>query len=44
MDILKYGADVKVIAPDDLKEAAKNQLGAVASQYQCGEAPCSGID
>jgi predicted DNA-binding transcriptional regulator YafY len=44
MDILKYGADVKVIAPDDLREAAKNQLGAAASQYRCGEAPCSGIE
>lgn len=34
MDILKYGADVEVIAPDALKEAVKNQLGQARSQYE----------
>lgn len=34
MDILKYGADVEVIAPNDLSEAVKNQLSAAASQYR----------
>ena len=44
MDILKYGVDVRVVAPDDLRESAKNQLEAAASQYRCGETPCSGIE
>ena len=43
MDILKYGAEVEVIAPDDLREAVKNQLDAAASQYRRGETPCSGF-
>jgi proteasome accessory factor C len=33
MDILKYGADVEVIAPDELKEAVKIQLDRARSQY-----------
>lgn len=33
MDILKYGADVEVVAPDDLREAVKNQIDAARSQY-----------
>ena len=33
MDILKYGADVEVIAPDALKEAVKIQLDQARSQY-----------
>jgi len=37
MDILKYGADVEVIAPEALREAVKNQINAAASQYQCGK-------
>jgi len=37
MDILKYGADVKVVAPEALREAVKNQINAAASQYQHGK-------
>lgn len=33
MDILKYGPDVEVIAPDALKEAVKIQLDRARSQY-----------
>lgn len=33
MDVLKYGADVEVFAPDDLREAVKNPLDAARSQY-----------
>ncbi len=33
MDILKYGADVEVIAPPELKDAVKNQLDRARSQY-----------
>ena len=34
MDILKYGADVEVIAPEELKEAVKNQLDEARNQYE----------
>ena len=33
MDILKYGADVEVVAPDALKVAVRNQLDHARSQY-----------
>ncbi len=33
MDILKYGPDVEVIAPDALKESIKIQLDRARSQY-----------
>ena len=38
MDILKYGADVEVVAPEVLRESAKNLLDAAASQYRRGNA------
>ena len=41
MDILKYGPDVEVAGPEDLREAVKNQLVSAASQYGCGESACS---
>ena len=44
MDILKYGADVEVIAPDALKESIKIQLDAVAHQYRRGVAAGSGFE
>ena len=44
MDILKYGPDVEVIAPDALKEAVKIQLDAAVSQYQRGDSACSGFE
>lgn len=44
MDILKYGADVEVIAPDALKKAVKIQLNAAASQYRHGDAAGSGFE
>ncbi len=34
MDILKYGADVEVIAPEELKETVKNQLNEARNQYE----------
>ncbi len=34
MDILKYGADVEVIAPETLKETIKNQLDEARGQYE----------
>jgi predicted DNA-binding transcriptional regulator YafY len=33
MDILKYGPDVEVAAPDDLRKAVKNLLGEAGRQY-----------
>jgi predicted DNA-binding transcriptional regulator YafY len=44
MDILKYGADVEVIAPEAVREAVKNQLDAAASQYRCGDTAGSGFE
>ena len=44
MDILKYGADVEVMAPEELKEAVKDQLDAAARQYQCGQTQCTGFE
>jgi predicted DNA-binding transcriptional regulator YafY len=44
MDILKYGADVEVIAPDALKERVKNQLDVAASQYRHSDTACSGFE
>ncbi|MDP2266136.1 MAG: YafY family protein [Thiobacillus sp.] len=44
MDILKYGADVEIVAPVELREAVKNLLEMAASQYQRGEAPGSGSE
>ena len=34
MDILKYGADVEVVAPEALREAVKNQLNVARNQYE----------
>jgi predicted DNA-binding transcriptional regulator YafY len=34
MDILKYGADVEVLAPAALRKAVKEQLGAAAGRYE----------
>ncbi len=34
MDILKYGADVEVVAPLELRDAVKNQFDVAASQYR----------
>lgn len=44
MDILKYGADVEVVAPDDLRKAVKNQIDAAARQYRRGDMPCPGFE
>lgn len=44
MDILKYGADVDVTAPEDLRSAVKEQLELAAGQYRCGEAAGSGFE
>lgn len=38
MDILKYGADVEVVGPVELREGVKKLLEQAASQYQRGEA------
>lgn len=37
MDILKYGPDVEVVAPSELRESVKKQLDAAASQYRQGK-------
>jgi len=44
MDILKYGAEVEVVAPDALREAVRNQLDVAAGQYRRGYAPCSSAE
>jgi predicted DNA-binding transcriptional regulator YafY len=44
MDILKYGADVEVAAPTELREAAKIQLEMAASQYRRGKGTGSGFE
>jgi predicted DNA-binding transcriptional regulator YafY len=33
MDILKYGADVQVLAPESLRKAVANQLIEAAKHY-----------
>ncbi|MBN8766826.1 MAG: WYL domain-containing protein [Thiobacillus sp.] len=42
MDILKYGAEVEVVAPEKLREAVRNQLDVAAGQYRRGNATGSG--
>ncbi|MCL4470479.1 MAG: WYL domain-containing protein [Gammaproteobacteria bacterium] len=44
MDILKYGPDVEITAPSELREAAKNLLETAESQYRCGEATGPGYE
>lgn len=44
MDILKYGAEVEVVAPEVLREAVRNQLDVAAGQYRCGKAASSGFE
>lgn len=36
MDILKYGADVEVVGPSELREAVEKLLGEAAGQYRRG--------
>ncbi|MBN8772895.1 MAG: WYL domain-containing protein [Thiobacillus sp.] len=38
MDILKYGAEVEIVAPETLREAVRNQLDAASGQYRRGNA------
>lgn len=44
MDIFKHGAEVEVVAPDALREAAKKQLDGAASQYRRWEGAGSGSE
>jgi proteasome accessory factor C len=44
MDILKYGAEVEVIAPEALRDAVKNQLDMAAGQYRGGHGAGSGFE
>lgn len=44
MDILKYGADVEVVAPEALRMAVKGQLESAMSQYRRGEPTASGFE
>jgi predicted DNA-binding transcriptional regulator YafY len=44
MDILKYGPDVEVVAPPELRDAAKNQLEMAAGQYRRGDGSVSGSE
>lgn len=39
MDILKYGPDVEVVAPDELRKTVKNLLDEAASKYRHGNGP-----
>jgi predicted DNA-binding transcriptional regulator YafY len=34
MDILRYGANVEVLAPNDLRRRVEEQLRAAANRYQ----------
>ena len=44
MDILKYGPDVEVVAPPELREAVAKSLGAAADQYRRGNETGSGFE
>ncbi|WP_018508657.1 helix-turn-helix transcriptional regulator [Thiobacillus thioparus] len=44
MDILKYGPDVEVVAPESLREAVKKLLESAAGQYWQREAPGSDFE
>lgn len=44
MDILKYGADVEVVAPDALRETVKRMLDEAAGQYRRGNSAFSGFE
>ncbi|MHB0983459.1 MAG: helix-turn-helix transcriptional regulator, partial [Thiobacillus sp.] len=44
MDILKYGAEVEVAAPTELREAVRNQLDVAAWQYRQGKGAGSGFE
>jgi predicted DNA-binding transcriptional regulator YafY len=44
MDILKYGAEVEVVAPEALREAVRNQLDVAAGQYRQGNGAGSGFE
>lgn len=44
MDILKYGPDVKVVAPAELRQQVQERLEAAASQYRCGDGAGSGFE
>jgi proteasome accessory factor C len=44
MDILKFGPDVKVMAPSELREAVEKLLGAAADQYRRGDETGSGFE
>jgi len=41
MDILKYGPDVEVVGPPELREAARRRLETAADQYRPGNPPGS---
>ncbi|HUX31495.1 MAG TPA: WYL domain-containing protein [Thiobacillus sp.] len=44
MDILKYGAEVEVVAPEVLREAVRNLLDVAADQYRRGLETGSGLE
>jgi predicted DNA-binding transcriptional regulator YafY len=44
MDILKYGPDVEVAAPSELREAVEKLLGTAADQYRRGDETGSGFE
>ena len=44
MDVLKYGAEVEVTEPVELRVAVKKSLDAAASQYRRGKAKGSGFE
>jgi predicted DNA-binding transcriptional regulator YafY len=44
MDILKYGPDVEVVAPAELRQLVQERLEAAASQYRSGDGAGSGFE
>jgi predicted DNA-binding transcriptional regulator YafY len=44
MDVLKYGADVEVVAPGALRETVKKMLDEAAGQYRCEKSAFSDFE
>jgi len=42
MDILKYGPEVEVVAPEELRSEIARRLNSAAARYRPAEAPAAG--
>ena len=42
MDILKYGPEVEVVAPEELRSEIARRLNSAAARYRSAEAPAAG--